>query len=92
MIPAAVSLAFEVLLFAAMALCLWRMAKGPTAADRMVAIDLLGLLVAVLMISQAIRSGEESVLDVVVVFSVVAFFGTVALAHHLQRESDDPKK
>ncbi len=63
MIPAAVSVVFEILLFASMVLCLARMAVGPSAADRMVAIDLLGLLVAVLMISHAIHNGDESILD-----------------------------
>lgn len=90
MIPPLVITIFEILLFASMVLCILRMAIGPSAADRMVAIDLLGLLVAVLMISHAIRSGDEAMLDVVLIFSVVAFFGTVALARHLQRESDDP--
>jgi len=90
MIPNYILTIFEILLFASMALCIWRMAIGPSAADRMVAIDLLGLLVAVLMISHAIRSRDESVLDVVLIFAVVAFFGTVALARHLQRESDEP--
>lgn len=92
MILAVAIVVFEIMLFAAMVLCMARMAIGPTAADRMVAIDLLGLLVAVLMISHAIRSGDEAVLDIVLVFSVIAFFGTVALAHYLQRESDEPKE
>jgi multicomponent Na+:H+ antiporter subunit F len=83
---------FEILLFVSMVLCLGRIAIGPTAADRMVAVDLLGLLVAVLMISHAIRSGDEAILDIVVVFSVIAFFGTVGLAHYLQRESDPTPK
>lgn len=91
MIPPTVSLLFEITLFAAMVLCLLRVAAGPTAADRMVAIDLLGLLAAVLMISHAIRSGDESVLDVVLIFSIVAFFGTVALARYLQRQTEDPE-
>ena len=89
-IPDLVLTIFESALFISMFLCIWRMAIGPTAADRMVAIDLLGLLVAVLMISHAVRTGDESVLDIVLVFSVVAFFGTVALARHLQREADEP--
>lgn len=89
MIPEFVSLIFELLLFTSMVLCLLRIAKGPTAADRMVAVDLLGLMVAVLMISHAIRSGEETVLDIVLIFSVVAFFGTVALARYLQVNPDN---
>jgi len=91
MIPDLVLNIFDGMLFVSLALCVFRMAMGPTAADRMVAIDLLGLLAAVLMVSHAIRSGDEAILDVVVVFSVIAFFGTVALARYLQRETDEPK-
>jgi multicomponent Na+:H+ antiporter subunit F len=89
MIPSAIITIFEILLITSMTLCLVRMVIGPSAADRMVAVDLLGLLVVLLMISHAIRSGDEAMLDIVLVFSVVAFFGTVALARYLQRESDD---
>jgi multicomponent Na+:H+ antiporter subunit F len=90
MIPPAVLAVFEAILMLSLALCIGRLIKGPAPADRMVAIDLLGLLMAVLMISHAIRTGDETVLDVVMVFSIVAFFGTVALARHLQRETDEP--
>ncbi len=89
MIPESVNAVFEIMLIVSMVLCLCRMTIGPTAADRMVAIDLLGLLVAVLMISHAIRSKDEAMLDVVLVFSIIAFFGTVALARFLQRERDE---
>lgn len=90
MIPSAVIILFEIILFVALILCLLRMVKGPSAADRMVAIDLLGLLVALLMIAHVIRTGDEAILDVVLVFSIIVFFGTVTLARYLQRESDEP--
>jgi len=90
MIPDYVVNIFDGMLLASVALCACRMAIGPTAADRMVAIDLLGLLAAVVMLSHAIRVVDESVLDVVLVFSIVAFFGTVALARYLQRQTDEP--
>lgn len=92
MIPSVVITLFDILLLISMALCFVRMAIGPSAADRMVAIDLLGLLIVLLMISHAIRSGDEAMLDIVLVFSVIAFFGTVALARYLQRESDELTK
>lgn len=90
MIPDWVINVFDGMLLVSLALCVWRMAIGPSAADRMVAIDLLGLLAAVLMLSHAVRSNDEAVLDVVLVFAMVAFFGTVALARYLQRQSDEP--
>lgn len=90
MIPSVIITLFEVTLFVAMTLCILRMIKGPSVADRMVAIDLLALLVALLMVAHVIRSGEEAIFDVVLVFSLIAFFGTVTLARYLQRESDEP--
>ncbi len=88
MIPSTAILVFNLFVIISMVLCFARMKRGPSAADRMVAIDLLGLLVALLMISHAIQMADESILDVVLIFSVIAFFGTVALARYLQRESD----
>lgn len=90
MIPSVVVLIFEVTLCVSILLCLLRAARGPAAADRMVAIDLLCLLVALLMLAHAVRMKDEFVVDVVLVFAVVAFFGSVALAHYLQREADEP--
>lgn len=80
-------LLFEILLLAAMALALYRLARGPGAADRMVAVDLLGLFFSALVAGHAIRTGEESMLDVVLVFSIIAYFGTVAVARHLQNKA-----
>lgn len=80
-------LPFEILLLAAMGLALFRLARGPSPADRMVAIDLLGLFLSAAATAHAIRTGEEAMLDVVVVFSIIAYFGTVAISRHLQRQS-----
>lgn len=91
MIPESVLLIFEIMLLIAIGLAVARMAKGPHASDRMAAVDLLSLLVALFLIAHAIRMGEEALLDVVLVFSVIVFFGTVGLARYLQREVDEPE-
>lgn len=83
-------LVFEILLLIAMALAVWRLARGPGSADRMVAVDLLGLFFSALVAAHAIRTGEESMLDVVLVFSIIAYFGTVAVARHLQNRAKQP--
>lgn len=65
------------------ALCLYRVARGPSAADRMVAIDILGtLLVGFVAIFTAI-SGKEYLLNLAIVWALVSFVGTVALAKYL---------
>ncbi len=89
MIPEPILLIYEGMLLLAMGFCLARIAKGPRASDRMVAVDQLALIVAMFLIAHAVRVGERAFLDIVLVFSIVAFFGTVGLARYLQVTSDD---
>lgn len=73
------------LLTISLALAAWRLFRGPTAADRILAIDLLAVITASAVLLHAIESDEPVFLDVVVVFGVIVFFGTVALARTLLR-------
>ena len=83
-------LPFEILLLVAMAFAVYRLFRGPGPADRMVAVDLLGIFFCAIVAAHAIRTGEESMLDVVLVFSIIAYFGTVAVARHLQNRVKQP--
>jgi multicomponent Na+:H+ antiporter subunit F len=73
------------LLTISLALAAWRLFRGPTAADRILAIDLLAVITASAVLLHAIESNEPVFLDVVVVLGVIVFFGTVALARTLLR-------
>ena len=75
------------LLLAAMALVLWRLAKGPTAADRVIALDLLSILVVAFLVAVSILARESSYLDVAIAFTCIAFLGTIALARFILRAS-----
>ena len=90
MIPDSVQTIFEVTLLVAMAMCLYRIIRGPMVADRMVALDMLGVVFLALVTAHALRADERTMIDVVVVFSIVTFFGAVAVARFLQRDADDP--
>jgi multicomponent Na+:H+ antiporter subunit F len=74
-----------VILLAGMVLVLWRLVKGPTAADRVVAMDLLSLLVVTFLVSLSIHTGETSYLDVAIAYACIAFLGTIALARFIER-------
>ncbi|MBT8063782.1 MAG: cation:proton antiporter [Gammaproteobacteria bacterium] len=63
--------------------CLYRIANGPTAADRMVAIDILGTVVVGFVAIIAALTGKVYLLDVALVWALVAFVGTLALAKYL---------
>jgi len=66
-------------------LALVRLIRGPDAADRIVALDLVSVLIVAILAAYSIFSGETSFLDVAIGYALVAFLGTVALARFLMR-------
>jgi len=72
-------------LLAGMTLALWRLVVGPSAADRVIAMDLLSLLVVAFLVALSIHTGETSYLDVAIAYACIAFLGTIALARFVQR-------
>jgi multicomponent Na+:H+ antiporter subunit F len=66
-------------------LALARLLKGPAAADRIVALDLISILIVAFLAVYSVYSGEISFLDVAIGYALVAFLGTVALARFLMR-------
>jgi multicomponent Na+:H+ antiporter subunit F len=62
-----------------------RLAKGPTLPDRIVAMDLFGVLVVGLIVVLAGRSGVRATLDAAIVIALVGFLGTVAYATYVER-------
>ncbi len=65
------------------ALCLYRIGRGPTAPDRMVAIDILGTVVVGFVAIVTALTGKEYLLNVAIVWALVSFIGTLALAKYI---------
>ena len=76
-----------VVLLISIALVLVRLVKGPDAADRIVALDLMSMLIVAFLATESIYAGETSFLDVAIAYALIAFLGTVALARFLMRSS-----
>ncbi len=70
----------------AMGLTAFRLFRGPGAADRILAIDLLAVITAAAVLLYALVSGERIFIDVVVVLGTIVFFGSVALARTLSQQ------
>ena len=70
-------------LLACCGLCLYRIAHGPTAADRAVAIDIIGTVVVGFVAILTAVTGETYLLDVALVWALVSWVGTLALAKYL---------
>lgn len=75
-----------ILLAAAIIAAAYRLFRGPTAADRILAIDLLAVITAAAVLIHAVNSGQQILIDVVVALGVIVFFGTVALAQTIHRD------
>ena len=76
-----------VVLLVSIFLALVRLIKGPDAADRIVALDLVSVLIVAFLAAYSIYSGETSFLDVAIGYVLIAFLGTVALARFLMRSA-----
>jgi len=75
------------LLAMAVLLTFSRLARGPSLPDRVIAIDLLTTLLIAIIAAYSIVTGEASYLDVGLILALVAFLGTVAFAHYLERSA-----
>ena len=62
-----------------------RLVNGPTLADRIVATDLMGMLVVGLIVVLAGSSGVRAALDAAIVIALIGFLGTVAYATYVER-------
>ena len=77
-------------LLVAAGLCLWRACLGPTAADRAVAVDLLGILMVGFCALLTVQTGKDLYMVVGLAWSLLAFVGSLTLAKHLEgRRFDD---
>lgn len=69
----------------ALLVTLVRMLKGPTLPDRIVAMDLVGVLVVALIVVLATWTGVTATLDAAIVIALIGFLGTVAYARYVER-------
>ena len=63
-----------------------RLAKGPTLPDRVIAIDLIGVILVCLLVLMAGVTAQQAFLDVAMVVALISFVGTVAYARYIERE------
>lgn len=66
------------------AACLGRVVLGPTAADRLVALNVLAGLALAFLVLQGVRQGRSLYLDVALVYDIFGFLGFLAIAHFLK--------
>ena len=71
-------------------LCLYRIGRGPSAPDRTVAIDILGIVIVGFCALLGLETGKDFHLNIALAWALLSFIGTIALAKFLEgRNFDD---
>ncbi len=65
---------------------LWRMWRGPTTADRVVALDAVNTLTVGGMVAGAVWLKGTWLVDVAIVYALLSYVGTLFIARTLERE------
>ncbi len=65
-------------------LALYRLLRGPSAADRMVALDAITNVTAGMLMIIAFISGRFIYVDVTLVFAILSFVGVIVVARYLE--------
>jgi len=70
-------------------LCLYRVWKGPTGADRIVATDILGIMIVGLCSILTISTGRPWYIDIGIAWALQSFISTLALSKYLEGRGFD---
>ena len=69
----------------AMALCAWRLFRGPTICDRLLALDTMYINAVVVVLLLGLRFNTERLIEAALLIALLGFVSTVALARHVSR-------
>lgn len=70
-------------------MCLYRIGRGPSAPDRTVAIDILGIVIVGFCALFSLVTGKDFYMNLAIAWSLLSFIGTIALAKFLEGRSFD---
>jgi multicomponent Na+:H+ antiporter subunit F len=87
-IQTAAYVAFGFLLLA-LVFAFYRLAKGPSLPDRLVALDLTAYIAVGMILNLVFISGETRYIDVALIIALIVFIGSVAVAKFLTRRFYD---
>ncbi|CAM2069925.1 Multiple resistance and pH regulation protein F (MrpF / PhaF) [Sulfidibacter corallicola] len=74
-----------VLLLVSAVLAMVRLVRGPSLADRVVALDLIGMILVGTMVINAVLWRQAPFLDAALAFLMVAFLATVGIGRYLEK-------
>lgn len=79
----------EMIVMLAFCLALIRLLRGPSLADRVVALDLMSAIAAAAICLYSIHSNRYEFTDAAMVLALILFLGTIAFAYYLEKKGND---
>ncbi|MFD2239086.1 monovalent cation/H+ antiporter complex subunit F [Aureimonas populi] len=67
---------------------IWRLIVGPTGPDRVVALDMVAMLLVVFLLVFAMATATYAYVYAAIALALIAFLSTVAFAHYIERTMD----
>lgn len=64
---------------------MYRLFKGPSLPDRVVALDQIGLIIMGIMLCEVLYSKEKIILDIVLAVAFVLVFGAMIIARYIYK-------
>lgn len=89
-LPIAINIC-EVLLAIAVLIGFYRLVRGPSVVDRIIAFDLIVLTIVAYTALLSIVESTEHFVELILIVSLLGFFGTVALALSLDKTPREPE-
>ena len=77
------------MLIISLGLAFFRLVRGPSLSDRVVALDLVAIMAVGFMAMYALNNDQPVFLDAAIILALIAFLGTVAFARYLERRAHD---
>jgi len=79
-----------ILVTASIVLAFVRVLRGPSLPDRVMALDMIGVMSVSVIVLTAIASDEPVLMDAAIALALISFLGTLAFARFIeQRERDE---
>lgn len=65
--------------------CLYRVVRGPSISDRVVALDSIGINLISITAVFSVWLHDQSFIDVILLIGIIAFVGTIAFSRFIER-------
>lgn len=66
-------------------ICLYRVIKGPSLPDRVVALDMIGINMLSMIAIISLLQNTTAYLEVILILGILSFIGTIAFSKYIER-------